>query len=107
MKVPFLDLKSINLQYEEGFKEAFDRVLQNGWFVMGEEYRAFEKEFAAYCGVEHCIGVANGLDAVALFVDIRSSVFLNQVMIFSSPPILTLRACLLSPKRLQPCARRT
>ncbi|WP_444994320.1 DegT/DnrJ/EryC1/StrS family aminotransferase [Aliikangiella sp. IMCC44359] len=64
--IPFLDLKKINLQYESEIKEVFNRVLQNGWFILGKEVKSFELNFAEYCGVRHCIGVANGLDALTL-----------------------------------------
>lgn len=66
--IPFLDLAAINLQHEDALKEAFERVLKRGWFVMGEECQAFEQEFAEYCGVAHCVGVANGLDALRLII---------------------------------------
>ncbi len=66
--IPFLDLKSINLQYQGELQRAFQRVLESGRFVMGEEYSAFENEFSSYCGVPHCIGVANGLDALRLII---------------------------------------
>ena len=64
--IPFLDLKNINLAYKDELTKAFNRVLDSGWFVMGPELEAFEKEFADYCEVEHCIGVGNGLDALIL-----------------------------------------
>jgi dTDP-4-amino-4,6-dideoxygalactose transaminase len=67
--VPFLDLKSINLQYEGEFKIAFDELLKSGWFLLGEKINTFEKEFANFCGVKNCIGVANGLDALILIID--------------------------------------
>jgi dTDP-4-amino-4,6-dideoxygalactose transaminase len=66
--VPFLDLKAINLRYKTELESAFNRVLESGWFVLGHEVKAFEDEFAAYCGVRHCVGVANGLDALALIL---------------------------------------
>jgi dTDP-4-amino-4,6-dideoxygalactose transaminase len=66
MSVPFLDLKSINLKYREQFHLALDRVLDSGWLVLGNEVEAFELEFASYCGVNHCIGVGNGLEALHL-----------------------------------------
>ena len=68
MKVPFLDLKKINLQHEEELKEVFHSVLNSGWFIMGENLKKFEEEYAKYCGVKHCIGVANGLDALILII---------------------------------------
>ncbi len=64
--IPFLDLKKINLRHREQFHDALDRVLQSGWFILGKEVLAFEQAFANYCGVRHCIGVGNGLDALHL-----------------------------------------
>jgi dTDP-4-amino-4,6-dideoxygalactose transaminase len=64
--IPFLDLKSINAQYREELIEAATRVIDSGWYIMGAELKAFEKEYAEYCGTKHCIGVANGLDALIL-----------------------------------------
>ena len=64
--VPFLDLKSINSQYRDELIEATTRVIDSGWYIQGQEVRAFESEFAKYCNVKHCIGVANGLDALTL-----------------------------------------
>ncbi|GEA62006.1 DegT/DnrJ/EryC1/StrS family aminotransferase [Vibrio comitans] len=64
--IPFLDLKAINQQYQKELKEACARVIDSGWYIMGNELAAFEQEFAAYCGTKYCIGVANGLDALTL-----------------------------------------
>jgi len=64
--IPFLDLKSINLAHADALRAAFGRVLDSGWYIMGEELKAFEAEYAAFCGVRECIGVANGLDALTL-----------------------------------------
>jgi dTDP-4-amino-4,6-dideoxygalactose transaminase len=67
--IKFLDLQKINLQYQPEFNEAFSRVLKSGWFIMGKELEIFENEFAGYCGTKHCIGVANGLDALILILE--------------------------------------
>lgn len=64
--ISFLDLKLTNAQYENELQEAASRVLKSGWYLLGNELANFEKEFASYCGVKHCIGVANGLDALIL-----------------------------------------
>ncbi|MBB1474346.1 DegT/DnrJ/EryC1/StrS aminotransferase family protein [Shewanella sp. SG41-3] len=64
--IPFLDLKAINQQYQAELKEACARVIDSGWYIMGKELEAFEKEFASYCGSSKAIGVANGLDALIL-----------------------------------------
>ena len=66
--IKFLDLKEINAQYREELIEATTRVIDSGWYIQGAEVNAFEQEFAAYCGAKHCIGVANGLDALTLIL---------------------------------------
>ena len=63
---PFLDLQSINAQYRAELIEACTRVIDSGWYIGGSELSQFEQEFAAFCGSAHCIGVANGLDALIL-----------------------------------------
>ena len=63
---PFLDLQSINAQYRAELIEACTRVIDSGWYISGNELSQFEQEFATYCGSAHCIGVANGLDALIL-----------------------------------------
>lgn len=64
--IPFLDLKEINAQYQQELKDACARVIDSGWYLNGNELSSFEKEFSEYCETEHCVGVANGLDALTL-----------------------------------------
>lgn len=64
--VSFLDLKGINARYRKELITAAARVIDSGWYILGAELEAFESEFARYCGVGHCIGVGNGLDALTL-----------------------------------------
>lgn len=64
--IPFLDLKAINQQHRQALINAATRVIDSGWYVLGQEVKAFEQEFAAYCGTSHCVGMANGLDALVL-----------------------------------------
>jgi len=66
MKVPFLDLQAITMRHADGLLEAARRVIHSGWFVHGAEHAAFEREFAAWNGSRHALGVANGLDALIL-----------------------------------------
>jgi len=68
LKVPFLDLKGMNLRTKGGFTEALNRVLDSGWLIMGEETEAFESEFSTYCESKYCVGVGNGLDALHLIL---------------------------------------
>ena len=64
--IKFLDLQKINAQYQQELKVAASRVIDSGWYLMGKELAVFEQNYAAFCGVHHCIGVANGLDALRL-----------------------------------------
>lgn len=64
--IKFLDLHKINLQYEEALQQKFKAFLDKGWYILGDNVKTFEKEFAEYCGTKFCIGVGNGLDALVL-----------------------------------------
>ena len=64
--IKFLDLQKINAQYQEAFQQKLKSVLDKGWFILGDEVKTFEANFADYCGTKHCIGVGNGLDALVL-----------------------------------------
>lgn len=64
--VKFLDLHEINNDFRDELICACTRVIDSGWYIGGTELAAFERQFATYCGVEHCVGVANGLDALIL-----------------------------------------
>lgn len=64
--IPFLDLRSINQCHRSELVAAFERVLDSGWYVLGQEVERFEAEYANWCGVAHAVGVGNGLDALSL-----------------------------------------
>lgn len=64
--IPCLDLRAINARQRDELIAAFTRVLDSGWYVLGREVEAFEREFAAWCGASECVGVGNGLDALTL-----------------------------------------
>ncbi|BCV44445.1 hypothetical protein TUM17379_14630 [Shewanella algae] len=64
--INFLDLKKNNSNYADELKEACQRVIDSGWYILGEELKHFEEEFSEYCGAKYVIGVANGLDALTL-----------------------------------------
>ena len=66
--IKFLDLQKINLGFQEQFQEKMKLVLEKGWFILGDEVKLFETNFAKYCGTKYCIGVANGLDALILIL---------------------------------------
>lgn len=69
MNIPFLDYRAVNEPYFEEIQAAVKRVLESGWYVLGTEVSSFEKEYAAYCGTAHCVGVSSGLDALVLILE--------------------------------------
>jgi len=66
VNTPFLDLRAAYVELKSEIDVAVAQVLNSGWYVLGEEVEAFEREFAVYCETDHAIGVANGLDALHL-----------------------------------------
>ena len=77
MKIPFLDLKQVNAPYMDALKDAATAVVESGWYIRGSYCERFEKEFAAYCGYAHGVGVGNGLDALTLML--RASIELGRL----------------------------
>lgn len=67
-KIPFIDLRNSYLELKVELDMAVQRVMNSGWYIQGEELKAFESEFAEYCNVKYCIGVGNGLDALHLIL---------------------------------------
>ena len=65
-KIPFLDLKAVNARQRGELFEAMARVVDSGWYILGEEVKAFEREFARYVGTPHCVGTSDGLSALVL-----------------------------------------
>jgi dTDP-3-amino-3,4,6-trideoxy-alpha-D-glucose transaminase len=66
MRVPFLELKPTYLELKDEFDAAWHRVMDSGWYLFGDELESFDREYAAYCGAKHCVGVGSGLDALHL-----------------------------------------
>ena len=64
--IPFLDLAAPYLELKAEIDAAVSRVLKSGWYILGPEVEAFETEWADYCGAQHAVGLANGLDALIL-----------------------------------------
>ena len=64
MNIPFLSLKDVTAKYADEIHEAVLRVVDSGWYLQGKENEQFEQHYADYIGSKHCIGCANGLDAL-------------------------------------------
>jgi dTDP-4-amino-4,6-dideoxygalactose transaminase len=87
--VPFLDLKAPHIELRSELEAAFDRTLNSGWFILGNEVKQFEQEFAAYCEAEHCVGVGNGLEALHLILRAYGIGEADEVIVPSNTYIAT------------------
>ena len=96
--IKFLDLQKINAIYQEQFQEKLKLVLDNGWFILGNEVKQFETNFANYCDAKHCIGVANGLDALILilkgYIELGKIAKGDEIIVTSNTYIATILAIL-------------
>jgi dTDP-4-amino-4,6-dideoxygalactose transaminase len=109
MTLQFLDLKKINQQHQEEMLNAVKRVVDSGWYILGQEVKNFEESFAKYCGAKHCVGVANGLDALILILRAYKELGLMQdgdeVIVPANTyiaSILAISACNLKPVLVEP-----
>ncbi len=75
--IKFLDLKLINQTYEPLLSDAVQKIIQSGWYLLGEEVKTFETNYSTYIGAKHTIAVANGLDALRLIL--RAYIELGQM----------------------------
>ena len=66
--IKYLDIQAITAQHAAEYQAAARRVIDSGWYLLGNETEAFEQQYAHYIGTKHCIGVANGLDALRLML---------------------------------------
>jgi dTDP-4-amino-4,6-dideoxygalactose transaminase len=87
--IPFLDLRPAYRELESELHAAVSDVASSGWYLLGKELEAFEKEFAGYIGVKHCVGVANGLDALHLALRAMHIGAGDQVLVPSNTYIAT------------------
>jgi dTDP-4-amino-4,6-dideoxygalactose transaminase len=67
-EIPFLDMKPHYLELKDELDQAYQRVMESGWYILGGEVDSFEQEFATYTGSKHCVGVGNGLEALQLIL---------------------------------------
>jgi len=68
VKVPFLDFAGPYEELKTELDDAYFRFMRSAWYILGKEVEAFEQEYAFYCGVKHCVGVGNGLEALHLIL---------------------------------------
>jgi dTDP-4-amino-4,6-dideoxygalactose transaminase len=92
MKIPFLSLKATNQVYEEQITKAVAEVIASGWYILGDRLKQFEEDFAQYCGTKHCIGVANGLDALIILLKASEFPADSEVIVPANSYIATMLA---------------
>jgi len=102
--IKFLDLKAINEKYQPELNKVVNRVIDSGWYILGPELNYFEREYANFLGSKHCIGVANGLDALRLilkaYIEMGVMSFNDEIIVPSNTFIATILA--ITDNRLKP-----
>lgn len=106
MNVPFVDFTPSNAQFREKALQTFEQVFDKGWYILGQEVQNFEQEYAQYHAVKHCIGVANGLDALHIALRIKGIGKGDEVIVPSNTYIATVLAISFvgaKPVFVEPC----
>lgn len=88
--IAYEDLKKVNHVFEKDFTEKLNSFLDKGWYILGKEVTEFENNFAAYCGSAHCIGVANGLDALELGLEVLDLPKGSEIIVASNTYIASI-----------------
>ena len=104
MRVPFLNLKIIDARHRQELIDAITEVVDSGQYILGSKVVDFENEFAKYCGVKHCIGVGNGLDALTLIIRAYKELYVfnegDEILVPANTYIATILA--ITENRLKP-----
>ena len=90
--IEYENLRKTNAPFEDLFKSKFEKLLQSGWYILGDEVDFFEKAFAKYLGSGYCIGVANGLDALELGISVFDFPEKSEIIVPSNTYIATILA---------------
>jgi len=103
--IEYENLRQVNKPYFQELRDAFNTTLEGGWYILGQNLERFEREFSAYCGVAHCIGVASGLDALILSLRAHDFPPGSEILVPSNTYIATILAilqCGLKPVLVEP-----
>jgi dTDP-4-amino-4,6-dideoxygalactose transaminase len=106
--IEYENLRKVNEPFFLEYNSAFNKVLESGWYILGQNVERFEGEFAKFCGVSHCIGVASGLDALILSLKAHDFPPGSEVLVPSNTYIATILAivhCGLQPVLVEPDLR--
>jgi dTDP-4-amino-4,6-dideoxygalactose transaminase len=94
MMIEYENLAKVNYPYFDQYKEAFNGVLNSGWYILGEQVKKFEDEFAEYVQTNYCVGVASGLDALELAINALELAKGSEIIVPSNTYIATIIAIL-------------
>ncbi len=103
--IPYENLKRLNTPFINKLKQGFDKVLDNGYYILGPELEAFEKEYAAWHNIPYCVGISNGLDALILSLKACDIPVGSEVIVPSNTYIASILAilnCQLVPVLVEP-----
>lgn len=89
MNIPYLDLSLSHNPIKKELMTSFEKVIDSNWFILGQEVKDFENAWASYLGVKHCIGVANGLDAMVIALKVLDIGAGDEVIVPSNTYIAT------------------
>lgn len=89
MNIPFFSFSGMHSEIRREMLEAFERFYDSNWYILGKEVKAFEEEYAEYSGAGHCIGVANGLDALHIALQTLGVSAGDEVIVPSNTYIAT------------------
>lgn len=104
--IEYENLGRLNAPFFKEFEEAFKKVLESGWYVLGKNVAEFESSFAQYLQADYCTGVANGLDALVLALDALNLSTGDEVIVPANTYIATILAIVrlgLKPVLVEPC----
>jgi len=92
--IEYENLGKSNQAFVARYREKFEAVLTSGWFILGQQVKQFDADFANYCGTKYCVGVANGLDALILSLRAFNFKFGGEVIVPSNTHIATILSIL-------------
>jgi dTDP-4-amino-4,6-dideoxygalactose transaminase len=92
MKIPFLDFTAMHSEIRQEMVDAFERVYDSKWYILGSEVSTFEQAYAAFSNTNHCVGVSNGLDAIILSLKALGVTAGDEVIVPSNTYIATVLA---------------
>jgi len=107
-RIPFFNLKAPYQELKAEFDIAYHRVMESGWYILGEEVTSFEEDFSAYCGTKYCVSVGNGLEALRLILEAYEIGSGDEVIVPANTFIATWLAvsyCHAKPVPVEPAAQ--